>query len=251
MKNRQRSRNCWIWAAPVALALFVAACSPRAAGTPAPPFELTNQQGEMVSLSQFRGQVVALTFLYTHCPDTCPLYIAQIKQAISTIPALQDKVAVVAVTVDPERDTVARLKEYAGSWPPNWHFLTGTPGQLKTVWDNYGIFVQKGEKALGRPDGGEKDYEVIHTGRVVLIDSKGNKVSELRGNWTPEELAQKLKALAAGQPVSRPSLGQAAVGFLYNCGSVVFQNLGQAVIHAVVALAFLGSVIAMMIRLWR
>jgi cytochrome oxidase Cu insertion factor (SCO1/SenC/PrrC family) len=125
------------------LLLFLPACSQSQKATPAPPFELTNQFGEITSLSQLRGKVVVLTFLYSHCPVVCPLIISKVQQAMIELgdPAT-DEVALVVVTVDPERYTVERLREYTSSLPFNWLYLTGEPGQLKVVWGNYGIYVE-------------------------------------------------------------------------------------------------------------
>lgn len=229
--------------------LFLA-CSPGPGKTSAAHFELVNQSGETVSLTQFQNKTVALTFLYTSCPDTCPLYVAKMNQAMDLIPAIQNKVSVIVITVDPERDTVETLRTYTGRWPSNWLYLTGSMEKLKSVWDNYGIFVQKQEmESTGHI--GHMSYGVTHTAKVVLIDARGNTVTELRGNWEATELAQKMDAIAADQPVSGPSLGQTVISFLFNCGSIAFQNLGQAVTHAVTLLGLLGALAIVAVVLWR
>jgi protein SCO1/2 len=229
----------------VVLALVLTACSQKPAGTPAPLFELTNQYGQVTSLADLQGKVVVLTFLYTHCPDTCPLYLSKISQAMMGLEGnSEDSVAVVAVTVDPERDTVERLKDYMAYLPSDWQFLTGTPGQLKTMWEEYGIFVEKQAAEGGRQ--GHTGYQVTHTAKVVIIDGKGFQRAELRGDWRVSGLAEKVNALLAGQPVSGSNLGESVTKLLHRCGSFVFSSIGGALLFyfAMVFLpvAALGSV---------
>lgn len=232
------------------LAFLLLACSQSPDKTPASLFELTNQRGETVSLAQLKGKTVALTFLYTYCPDVCPLYIGKLYQASEQTQSVQDKVEVLVITVDPERDNVDTLKTYTGSWPANWHYLTGDMQMLKTVWENYGIFVQKQEAKTSGHDG-HMTYVVNHTTKIVLIDAGGNTVTELKGNWEASELAEKLDAVVAGRPVSGPSFSQAAISFLYNCGSIAFETLSQAVTHAVTLAAILGALAVVAVVLWR
>ena len=244
-------RLCRLIGVPIAVLGFLfLACSPSTIKTPAALFELTNQRGETVSLSQFHGKTVALTFLYTNCPDTCPLYIGKLYQATEQTQSIQDKVEVVVITVDPERDTVETLKTYTGRWPSNWQYLTGDMQKLKSVWDRYGIFVQKQEVKTSSHEG-HVSYAVNHTAKVMLIDASGNRVTELKGNWEATELAQKLDAVVAGGPVSGPSFGQAAISFLFNCGSIAFETLSQAVTHAVTLAAILGALAVVAVVLWR
>lgn len=232
------------------LVFLLLACSPSTTKTPAALFELTNQRGEAVSLSQFQGKTVALTFLYTNCPDTCPLYIGKMYQAMEQTPTIQAKVEVLVVTVDPERDIIETLRTFTGRWPSNWQYLTGDMQKLKSVWESYGIFVQK-QEAKASAHEGHATYAVNHTAKVILIDSEGNKVTELKGNWEAAELTLKLDAVVAGRPVSGPSFSQAAISFLFNCGSIAFETLGQAVTHAVTLLAILGALAVVAVVLWR
>ncbi len=210
----------------LALPLLAGACSPSAAAA-APLFELTNQQGQAVSLAQLTGKAVVLTFLYTHCAETCPTYIAKIGQAVNSLPSGQDRTAVIAVSVDPERDTVDRLREFSQVLPANWEFLTGTWGQLKTTWENYGVYVSRVQRGDGH-DG----YTVVHDAKVVVIDPAGRMVLQLTGDWSPAQLADNLDRLLAGETVSAPFRPwSAAVDFLYRCGPVSISTLGGAVGH--------------------
>ncbi len=205
----------------VSFLLFPAACSPKPEPTPTPspevpptpflsqekavlahPFELTNQFGQITSLSQLKGKVVVLTFLYSYCPDACPLIISHIQQAMIELDSPTDEVALVAITVDPERDTVERVREYTDSLPFHWQYLTGKPEQLKAVWADYGIYVEKQEEKMiteGQSRAGHKGYEIIHTTVVMLIDKEGFQRSILLGlYWQATELEEKLRQLLSG-----------------------------------------------------
>lgn len=208
----------------LSLWLLLPACSPSRKA--APPFELKDQFGQTASLAQLRGKVVVLTFLYTHCTDTCPLYLFRIQQAISQLGT--EEVAVVAVTVDPERDTVERLRDFTSHLPPGWLYLTGEPGQLKLAWDNYDVYV---EKKITEGHGSHEGYEVIHTAKVVLIDREGFLRSEVMGDWQVEELEGKLRRLLSGQEVSDFRPWQSFVNFLYRCGPVSISSMGGAIGH--------------------
>lgn len=239
----------------LAILLLAPACSQGRNPTPAPLFELTDQFGRPAGLAQLRGRAVVLTFLYTNCPDTCPLYIAGIQRAVTRLGTTGSAgVVMVAVTVDPDRDTVSRLREFASHLAPGWLFLTGEPGQLKTTWENYRIYVEKpredtdpGEGTAGHGDSPEEHqgYEVIHNAKVVLIDKEGFLRAELTGDWGAEELEAKLRRLLAGQEITgdfRP--WQSFVGFLYACGPVSFNSLATAVGHFLLLLSVPTSLVA-------
>src|SRR2546427_10851708 len=108
-------------------------------GVPAPNFRLTDQSGQPVSLSQFKGKPVVLTFLYTHCPDHCPLTAEKLHAVMLSMGSDAQRVGVVAVSTDPQRDTTAaalyfsqghRMQKY-------WHYLPGTERELSPAWANY------------------------------------------------------------------------------------------------------------------
>jgi protein SCO1 len=133
----------------------------------APDFTLTSQDGMRVSLRDYRGRVVAVTFIFASCTDTCPLL-------TDTMARVQDKlgstfgsqIAFVSITVDPDRDTPGVLKQYAQNFGANlegWAFLTGDPGAIREIGRRYGVFAKK--TASG---------DVDHTFLTSLIDPKGN-----------------------------------------------------------------------------
>jgi cytochrome oxidase Cu insertion factor (SCO1/SenC/PrrC family) len=99
----------------------------------APDFTLTNQDGEKVTLGEFKGKVVFMFFGYTHCPDICPVTLANLSSAVNELGDDKDKVRVIFVTVDPERDSQAELKKYVTYFNKDFIGLTGTPDEIKNV----------------------------------------------------------------------------------------------------------------------
>lgn len=108
----------------------------------APPFTLTNQYGDRVSLGQYRGRVVVLTFLYSTCGDTCVVFGQQIRGALNELEEEHVRLpAVLIVSADPAADTPANLRKFLAevSLTGRVQYLTGTPAQLRTVWRAYEI----------------------------------------------------------------------------------------------------------------
>jgi protein SCO1/2 len=156
---------------------------------PAPAFSLTTQEGARLSLQDLRGKVVAVTFIYASCADTCPLLTAKLAGLQARLGTdFGAKVFFVSITVDPERDTPAVLKRYAqvhGANLAGWAFLTGTPAEIQQVTRHYGIYYKK------RPRG-----EVDHTFLTSLIDHRGTlRVQYLGVRFDPDELLRDLQAL--------------------------------------------------------
>src|SRR5262252_8062405 len=114
---------------------------------PAPEFSLTTQAGARLSLRDLRGKVVAVTFIYASCADTCPLLTAKLAGLQARLGTdFGAKVFFVAITVDPERDTPQVLKRYAQAHGANlsgWAFLTGTTAEIQQVAQHYGIYYKK------------------------------------------------------------------------------------------------------------
>src|SRR5712692_6424121 len=108
---------------------------------PAPDFRLKDQFGKQVSLSQFKGKPVVLTFLYTHCPDVCPVTADKLHIVMQNLGSDAQRVTMLAVSMDPKGDTTAaalnfskvhRLVDY-------WHYLVGTHDELAPVWSSYSV----------------------------------------------------------------------------------------------------------------
>jgi protein SCO1 len=157
---------------------------------PAPNFTLTSQDGAAVSLASFRGKVVALTFIYTECPDICPLLTQKMAHVQDELGAeFGKKIAFVSITLDPAHDTKEILKDYAQFWgakPEGWSFLTGAPEAVRDVTRRYGVFFAKKE-----------DGSVDHTQLTTLIDADGQmRVQYLGARFDPEEFRRDLVSLA-------------------------------------------------------
>jgi protein SCO1 len=155
----------------------------------APAFSLTSQDGEPVALADLRGKVVALTFIYTGCPDICPLLTQKMIDVQDELgAAFGAKIAFVSISLDPERDTPEVLKDYAQFWgakPEGWSFLTGSPEAVRDVTRRYGVFFAKKE-----------DGSVDHTQLTTLIDAEGQmRVQYLGARFDPEEFRHDLLSL--------------------------------------------------------
>ena len=156
---------------------------------PAPEFSLTTQAGARLSLRDLRGKVVAVTFIYASCADTCPLLTAKLAGLQRRLGAdFGARVFFASVTVDPEHDTPEVLERYAaayGAKPAGWAFLTGTPAQIRDVERRYGVFAQKNA-------GGDVD----HTFLTSLIDGNGVlRVQYLGVRFNPDEMLADIKSL--------------------------------------------------------
>lgn len=132
----------------------------------APDFTLTGSDSKEFTLSELRGKLVILGFGFTHCPDICPVTLARLAQAHKNLGALAGQVQVVYVTVDPERDSVERLREYMAHFNPSFIGVTGAPEQLSAVRQSYGILAARKVHEDG-------SYEVHHSSYVYLIDRQG------------------------------------------------------------------------------
>lgn len=175
-------------------------------GRPAPDFTLTDHRGRPVRLSDLRGKAVVLTFIYTNCPDVCPLTAETLRSAHELLPArVRDRVALMAVSLDPTRDTPAALREFttkhrlAGN--PNWYALGGDPAALARVWAAYGVFpgtlaaTPGAGASRGTRDGAIAGGGEGHTDATYLIDPQGRERVFVRSGVAPTALAENLEAL--------------------------------------------------------
>jgi len=134
--------------------------SPLTMETPAPDFALAAHDGRMVRLSDFRDRVTVIFFGFTHCPDVCPATMASLARAREQLGTAGEGVQVLFITVDPERDTPARLREYLGNFDPDFLGLTGEEAQLQEVASSYGAFFMRRELADPvAPMEGERDHD--------------------------------------------------------------------------------------------
>jgi protein SCO1 len=147
----------------------------------APNFSLLDQNGQRVSLSQYRGQVVVLTFIHSLCHDTCPFMVEQIKGGLNDLPR---SVPVIGISVAPGEDTVAHRKAFLAHHEMTGRiaFLAGTQAQLKPVWRSYAI----------QPVTAKIDHSTF----VLLIDKRGiERIGFPADELTPEALAHDIGVL--------------------------------------------------------
>jgi protein SCO1/2 len=165
-------------------------------GDPAPPFRLTDQDGNPLALADLRGKAVLLDFVYTTCPGPCPILTGlhvEVQRALD--PALRDRVRLVSISLDPRKDTPAALREYAkkrGADTLNWSFLTGAPEDVDAVLKAYGVGSAR------QPDG-----TIAHLVVTFLIDGEGRIVERFVGldGHDPKQVRAALERVA-GAPSS-------------------------------------------------
>jgi protein SCO1 len=152
-------------------------------GVRAPDFELRNQDGEKVSMREFRGEPVLVTFLYTHCEDTCP---AQAQTARGALDELGEDVPALAVAVDPPRDTAESARAFLAEQRAigRLQFVLGSRSDLRPLWDGFFIAPQTVTQE--------------HQARFTLVDKRGfQRVGYPGFEATPERLAHDLRILRA------------------------------------------------------
>jgi protein SCO1 len=150
---------------------------------PAPDFELRNQDGEKVSMREFRGEPVLVTFLYTHCEDTCP---AQAQTARGALDELGEDVPALAVAVDPPRDTAESARAFLAEQRATGRlqFVLGSRSDLRPLWNGFFVAPQTVTQE--------------HQARFTLVDKRGfQRVGYPGFEATPERLAHDLRILRA------------------------------------------------------
>ena len=159
--------------------------------TPAQNFRLTDQFGKQVSLSDFKGKPVVLTFLYTHCPDVCPLTAEKLHTVMQKLGSNAQNVAVLAVSLDPKGDTPASVINFSQvhKMLNYWHYLMGTQSQLSPIWTEYGLFAQPVTPTANDPE------TVSHNTALYVIDKQGRERVFLPDDFTPAQLTTDLKIL--------------------------------------------------------
>jgi len=156
---------------------------------PAPEFSLTSQDGGELKLADLRGKVVAVTFIFTRCIDTCPVLTPMMSFVQDRLGSdFGARIVFVSITVDPERDTPEVLKEYGEAFGADfagWYFLTGSPSTIADIRRRYGVFAAKAENG-----------NVDHTFLTSIIDRRGVlRVQYLGVRFDPEEFRLDLLGL--------------------------------------------------------
>lgn len=145
-------------------------------------FDLIDQNNSQITLGDLKGKVVMVGFIYTHCPEACPIVAANFKmvqnQLIEHIDS--EDLVLVLITTDPENDTPERLLRYTKALNGNWHFLTGELEDLQKVWDGYDIYWEKKDR--------NKEVAVFHSYKTYIIDKEGKLRYEFIGVWFPDDI---------------------------------------------------------------
>ncbi len=181
----------------LALSLLLSGCSRHEFGglllddpQEAEEIQGTNWDGSPFHLSDLRGKVVVLFFGYTFCPDICPIALTNMKAAYKQLGEPKEDVAVVFVSVDPDRDTPERLAQYVPAFNPDFYGVHAPQDALDVVKAAYGVYA---EKRYLTDDESSADYFVDHTGGVYIIDREGRLRELLQHDTDPEILAGDLR----------------------------------------------------------
>lgn len=158
---------------------------------PAPLLALRNYLGQPVNIDSYRGKAVLVTFLYTHCPDVCPLITANLRAAQTLMgAAVASKAQIIAVSVDPRGDTPKAVAAFLArhEMTGRMQYLVGSAPQLARVWKAWGV-------------GSEQDVQqpqfVNHSGLIYGVTASGKRMTIYAANFTPKEVAHDVPLLAS------------------------------------------------------
>jgi protein SCO1 len=159
--------------------------------TAAPPLSLRNYLGERVNISSYKGKAVLVTFLYTNCPDICPLITSNLRVAQNLMGAkTASKVQIIAVSVDPKGDTKEAVAAFLAKheMTGRMKYLVGSAKELAAVWKAWGV-------------GSERDVEkpqfINHSGLIYGIGASGKRLDIYASNFQPADIAHDIPLLAA------------------------------------------------------
>ena len=153
------------------------------------PFTLVDQTGKTVTDADYRGKIKLVYFGYTYCPDLCPTTLATLAQALDRLtPPERDKIVPLFITVDPERDTPARMADYVAAFSPLLVGLTGSPEQIAAVEKGYRIYAK-------RSDLGGGNYGVDHSSLIYVMAADGHYLDHLDPNATADDIVAGLRKI--------------------------------------------------------
>jgi protein SCO1/2 len=150
------------------------------------PFRLLDQDGKALTDQDLKGKPFLVFFGFTRCPDVCPTTLFDVSEVMRSLGPDADRTAALFVTVDPERDTAAALKDYLTSFDPHVHGLTGDPAALAAIAKAYRVYYKKVPLEGG-------DYTMDHTAIVYLMDKDGHFVSPFSLKRKPDIAAAELR----------------------------------------------------------
>lgn len=152
------------------------------------PFNLVDHDGKPVTDRDFAGRPMLVMFGFTHCPDICPSGLQLMASAIDKLGDQARDITPVFITLDPERDTAARLKEYVASFHPAIRGLTGTEAEINKVAKAYRVYFKK------VPLEGSSGYTIDHSSFFYIMDRKGEFFAHVPHSSNPDALSLRLKS---------------------------------------------------------
>ena len=214
-----RSMTRWMLLCLCLAVIITVACSENVrfrgteltAGEPAAEFDLVDERGRAAALADYHGRVLLLTFLYTNCPDVCPAITADLRETHELLGDDAGDVSIVAISVDPARDTVESARQSSDRWDmtDRWDFLLGDEEELSRLWAAYYISATVDDE----PSGGEESDEnrgssggaldsltqdsflVTHSAPVYIIDADGIRRVLFTPPFDPDDLAHDVRLL--------------------------------------------------------
>ena len=150
------------------------------------PFKLIDQNGKPLTDADLKGRPFLVFFGYTHCPDICPTTLFEVSEMMRALGTDADRTAALFITVDPERDTPAAMKDYLSSFDPHLRGATGDRTAIDAAEKAYRVYAKKIPTGNG-------DYSMDHTALVYLMDKQGRFVAPFSLKRRPEDAAADLR----------------------------------------------------------
>jgi protein SCO1/2 len=150
------------------------------------PFQLIDQNGKQITERDLEGRPFLVFFGYTHCPDVCPATLFDVSEMMRALGNDADRAGALFVTVDPERDTPAAMKDYLSSFDPHLRGATGDQKAIEAAEKSYRVYAKKVPAEHG-------DYSMDHTALVYLMDKQGRFVAPFNLKRRPEDAAADLR----------------------------------------------------------
>lgn len=150
------------------------------------PFQLIDQYGKPITDQDMKGRPFLVFFGYTHCPDICPTTLFDVSELLRSLGKDADRAGALFITVDPERDTPAAMKDYMASFDPHLRGATGDSKAVEAAEKAYRVYAKKVPTDNG-------DYSMDHTALVYLMDKQGRFVAPFSLKRRPEEAAAELR----------------------------------------------------------
>ncbi|MGH6789374.1 MAG: SCO family protein [Pseudolabrys sp.] len=170
------------------IVMFVAGRGPGVASVSAigGPFTLIDQNGKAITDQNMKGKPFLVFFGYTHCPDVCPTTLFEVSEVMRALGQDANRTSALFITVDPERDTPAVMKDYLSSFDPHLRGVTGTAAAIGAAERSYRVYAKKVPEKSG-------EYSMDHSAVVYLMDKEGHFVAPFNLKRKPEAAAADLR----------------------------------------------------------